>query len=377
LDLFSFDAPAQPASAPAAHAPVEFDAFGTSAPAAKQVDQFDDFGDFTAAPAPAVMTTPQPLAQQNIQFDAFATQSANTPMNQMNNAFGQMNMATGMTNTTMNGNGMMQQPMGVMTSAPAGADDFGDFEDAAPKKSVVPSNDPLSRLIQLDGLSKNQSKKPSTPMGVGVPATQSAYGQNPTQYTTHPGFQGHMPTSVPFASAGPAPGGADVIGLMSPQAMMPPQQPRMGMHPVAGGMGMPAAGMQPQMGGMQMGMMQPQMGMMMQNQQGMMSSPMHQGQGMAAAGMGGMHQGGMMMNPQMMQQPQQGGMNPQMMQQPQLGGMNPQMMQQPHQGGMNPQMMQQPQQGGINPQMMQGGMGMPGGMMGGGQMGGQPMQGWR
>ena len=44
MDLFSFDAPAQPASAPAAHAPVEFDAFGTSAPAAKLVDQFDDFG---------------------------------------------------------------------------------------------------------------------------------------------------------------------------------------------------------------------------------------------------------------------------------------------------------------------------------------------
>ena len=89
-----------------------------------------------------------------------------------------MNMPSGMTNTTFNGNTMMQQPIGVMTSASAGADDdFGDFEDAAPQKAVVPSSDPLSRLIQLDGLSKNQSKKPSTPMGMGVgmAGNQSAY----------------------------------------------------------------------------------------------------------------------------------------------------------------------------------------------------------
>ena len=356
--MFSFDAPSQPSPAPAAPAAVQFDAFGTSAPVATQGAHFDDFGDFAAAPAPAVMATPQPVAQQNMQFDAFATQSASTQMNQMNNAFGQMNVATGMTNTTVNGNGMMQQPIAVMTSAPSGADDdFGDFEDAAPKKAVAPSNDPLSRLIQLDGLSKNQNKKPSTPMGMGMgmASNQPAYGQTPTQYTTSPGFQGNLPPNVPFATAGPAPGGADVIGLMSPQAMsQQQQQPHMGMHPAAGGMAM-----QPQMGGMQMGMMQPQMGMMMQPQHGMMSSPMHQGQGMAASGMGSMQQGNMMMNPQMMPHGQQGGMNPQMMHHGQQGGMNPQMMQ------------QQPQQGGMNPQMMQGGM------MGGGQMGGQPMQGWR
>jgi hypothetical protein len=146
----------QAPSAPVQSTPsaVQFDAFGTSAPVPQQSSHFDafgsgmptpaapanqsfdDFGDFKAAPV-AVMAPP-PMAQQNVRFDAFGTQPVN-PMNQMNNAFGQMNVGGGFaTNNTAAGNGMMQQPIGGMTSAPAAADDdFGDFEGAAPKKTIA------------------------------------------------------------------------------------------------------------------------------------------------------------------------------------------------------------------------------------------------
>jgi hypothetical protein len=60
-----------------------------------------------------------------------------------------------------------------------------------PRKRQLPPlpDDPLSRLIQLDGLSKNQSKKPNSAgmgMGMNVGMGQNPYGQN--NYTANPGF---------------------------------------------------------------------------------------------------------------------------------------------------------------------------------------------
>ena len=375
MDLFSFDAPAPTVSAPSVPPAVQFDAFGTSAPPEPKQNQFDDFGtmlpssqhqnqlddfgDFKAAPT-AVMGTQQVMTPGSVGFDAFADQPSNVPMNQMNNAFVQMSMGAGMASNAINANGTtLQQPIGVPSFAPGVVDDdFGDFKDANPKKIAPPTNDPMSRLIQLDGLSKNQNKKPTTPMSAA--SNQVAFGQNPVHFTANPGFQGNLPTNVPFSTSGAVAGGADVIGMMSPQVMMSPQHAQISQR--SNMVMQSSAGAAAGFGGMQMGGLQPQMGTMGHQQA---SNPMFLGPGMIPTGMGvpAVHQSGMMMSPQMLQQ--QHGVNPQMMQQQQ---------------GMNPQMMQQQQ--GINPQMLQGGMGMQAGMMSGsntsgGQMGGQPMQGWR
>ena len=180
VDLFSFDAPVATAAAVEA-ADNSFDAFQTAAPpppVAANADEFRDFDQIasSAAQFDAFGAAPAAPAQQQ-SFNAFGGGPANlmqqtqspsaVHMNAMNNTFGNM--------------GIQQNPMSTAaipvmanstTAAPPAAaapvtstdnDGFGDFEDAkdpfSSPKSPDESNDPLSKLISLDGLSKNTKKE--------------------------------------------------------------------------------------------------------------------------------------------------------------------------------------------------------------------------
>lgn len=185
IDLFGFDAPA-----PASTADDGFDAFQTAPVTTHSESANDDFGDFqqiapqtavqfdafgtaTASSAPqpfdafGVSQPTQPAASAQQPFDAFgASQPTQTQsMNAMNNAFGNMGLQN-----------QQQRQMPTMAAMPPAADndDFGDFEDAEPVtvKSTQKSSDPLSKLISLDGLSKNPKKevKPdNTPIDFSKP----------------------------------------------------------------------------------------------------------------------------------------------------------------------------------------------------------------
>jgi hypothetical protein len=184
-DLLGFDsAPAPAAATPASE---EFGAFqATSAPAAPAgpADDFAEFGSLRSAPVPAASNDPfaappaaPQAAQPPQQFNAFGNSNNNAmggmmagginngmtapisnnsagSMPGITNAFGNMNMAGGM---------QPQQP-----TMPADNDDeFGDFSAAQPSLAApaitMNTSDPMSKLINLDGLSKNPSKmKPNT-----------------------------------------------------------------------------------------------------------------------------------------------------------------------------------------------------------------------
>ncbi len=156
IDLFGFDVPA---AVSASNADDTFDAFQTAPVSTQPIAASDDFGDFQQiAPQSAVQfdafgTYATASASQQ-PFDAFGVvQSTQTQsMNSMNNAFGNMGLQN-----------QQQRQVPTMASMPPAADndDFGDFEDAEPVsvKSVQKSSDPLSKLISLDGLSKNMKKE--------------------------------------------------------------------------------------------------------------------------------------------------------------------------------------------------------------------------
>jgi hypothetical protein len=391
VDLFSFDDPTPaPVAAPVTAADDFGDFTGSSGGAAAASDEFDAFGSFKAAPV-----------QQNAQFDAFATQSApvatNNNMGQVNDMFGQMNVGNPgmMNNNTMNGGAMMggmpQQQQAMMGGMPqqqqqfaAADDDFGDFEDAAPKKamsmnSLAPSttSDPLSRLISLDSLEKNK-KQPVSMMGQPITANSAAmqYVQNqsggayatPNPNMSFQNIDGLGNTNNGFGSpaanngfGSPAApvggmamgsataGGADVIAMMGPvpTSMVSPQQQQQQQRQQQ------QRQQQQQYQGMPGGFPQKQQqgGMQQQGNTGTMNPQM-------------MQQANMTMQGGMQQQGNMGMMNPQMMQQGNMGGMNNM------QGGMQSGNMQQQGMGGMQQQGMQGNM--PGG-----SMGGHPMQGWR
>ncbi|KAL7452132.1 hypothetical protein ACHAWC_003875, partial [Mediolabrus comicus] len=151
VDLFGFDDVAPTSTS--AQADNSFDAFQTAPPPVAATN--DDFGDFQQiAPSSAVQfdafgSTPAP---QQTSFDAFGATPSQPPaatnnMNTMNDAFGNMNF----------------QSAPAAAPTPSGDnDDFGDFEDAEPSstaKSNATSSDPISKLISLDGLSKNVKKE--------------------------------------------------------------------------------------------------------------------------------------------------------------------------------------------------------------------------
>jgi epsin len=435
VDLFSFDDPTPVPVAAATSGGDDFAAFqsaGGGAPPAVH----DPFAEPAAAPQQSAQFDAfqqAAPAQQTAQFDAFGGQSmggGNTGMgggSAMNNnsyAMGGGNTGMGgggsaMNNNSyamgggmngngngmmqqggdMNGNGMMQQgqmqtggmgmnqssmaPMGGMAQKqqrqqqppPPEEDEFGDFSDApSQSKQATGSTDPLSKLISLDGLSKNPGKQESKinqPIIANTAAAtfvqekeviQANMQQNKKGSSmsfagidglhNNRGMMSQMGNMPPVSSVGSNPSvmgnsGASSIGMMmDPQSMQSTQRPQQ----QQGGMMGNQQGNQQGMMGNQQGMMGNQQGMM-GNQQGMMGN-----------------QQGMMGNQQGMMGNQQGMMGGNMRNQ--QGGMN------------NGGMMNQQQQQMMNQQMgggMQGNMGNNMNMQGntGGQQGGNDMSGWR
>jgi len=285
VDLFAFDDPPPKETEPAvfdafgqnnsAPQPVsqEFDAFGQNNSAPQPVNQDPTFDAFaSSAPAPA----PQPV------FDAFS--NSNTVSNQMSgnanmmtampDMFGKMNMGNsndmmgmqqqqmGMQQQQM---GMQQQQMGmqqlmnnsssfdgasnpgsnqVPKATSAESDDFGDFEDANKAKSTGTVN-PMSKLISLDGLSKNKKveDKLSAPVLFNEAAKVSV-DNNPTgvnsAISSEIAFAGvdglnKMPTSLASNSAGNNRSmGQPIMNVQGNNGMMgmggTPQQGQMGMN---------------------------------------------------------------------------------------------------------------------------------------------------
>ncbi len=429
IDLFSTDVAASPAPADAT-----FDAFQsapTDTSTKQNSEQFDAFGDFSSPVAQS-----QTQQQSSAQFDAFgvssqATQSVSSPtpnmnmmggnpqMNNMNAMFNQMNMGqqnqmglqqmnmnqmnmnqmhmNQMNMNQMNQMNMAQQPansanFGAMmggqqagaqdkaTAAPAvqNDDDFGDFADANQTKSVNTSADPMSKLISLDGLTKNnESKKKSKandPIIYNAAAAQYIQDKNSGGVSTinsQLAFQGvdglnKTPNLAPKVAnnrlsanqvmgAGVQQGGSEAIsGLFAPMGGNTTAMNSMGNNMASmnnmgnnmagmnhmGGMNSNVAGMN-NMGGMHNNMAGMNMNNMGGNMNNMNNMNMHsmgmmgnQGNNMMGNGAGGMS-GNMMGN--------QGGNK--------MGGQGGNIM--GHQGG-----------------------NQMGGQATGGMMGGQPMSGW-
>mmetsp|Transcript_4292 Transcript_4292/g.9261 ORF Transcript_4292/g.9261 Transcript_4292/m.9261 type:complete len:653 (-) Transcript_4292:611-2569(-) len=318
IDLFSFDtAPTEPAKS----TNDEFDAFQTATPA----DANDDFGDFQQiAPSSAVefdaFGSAPPPATQPAAFDAFGI-STSQPMNAMQQSQQMGGNQVGGNIATMNNAfgkmGLSSAPAPVVAAAPAAddGDDFGDFEgaDTSTSKAAETSSDPLSKLISLDGLTKNTKKEDKPKESIGE--------------------------KMAFSS----------VDGMSGGLSMGMSQPVMGSG-VTGDVGAKNISlMAPPMGGNQM--------MGGQHQQGMMQNRM----------MGGQQLQGMMQNQMMGGQPQQ--QQQRMIQNSMMGGMQGGM-----NGGVHNQMMNNQMMGGGSMQGMGGGMGFQGGigmqqgnnMMGGG-----------
>ena len=332
VDLFGFDdvptsTPAQPDNS--------FDAFqsaGAPAPAAVAAPPAanDDFGDFQQiAPSSAVQfdafgSAPAP---QQASFDAFGATPSQPPaaagnnMNTMNDAFGNMNFQSAPT------------PAATMPvpTASGDDDDFGDFADAEPSsaKSNVSSSDPMSKLISLDGLSKNTKKEvKKEPSNTGAPQ----------QY----GFQ-QSNSSQPVMGVGQTGDIGEVFGQLMTNNQQVQAQQRMGqqmnqqMQP-NGGMNM-MGGNNNMMGGTQGN----QMGMQHQMNPQMMGGQMMGG--MQGQGMGGMGMQGNMHNMQGM------GMQGNMNNMQGMGGMNNMNMNQMNMNQMGGQQMGGQQMSGMNGMM--------------------------
>lgn len=196
IDLFSFDtAPSEPVKT----ADNQFDAFQTATPAAAN----DDFGDFQQiAPSSAVEfdafgSAPSP-ATQPTAFDAFGV-SSSQPMNSMQQphlmgGYQQNQMGSNM-NAVNNGFGNMNLQSNQIAPAPApnndDGDDFGDFEDAEPSSVKAPktSSDPLSKLISLDGLTKNTKKEEKPNQTADNQQINDQQGMMNNAFGAQPGFQ--------------------------------------------------------------------------------------------------------------------------------------------------------------------------------------------
>lgn len=336
VDLFGFDDVA-PTSTPA-QADNSFDAFQTAsspaaavAPPPPAAATNDDLGDFQRiAPSSALQFDAfgsNPAPQQT--FDAFGATSqppAAANMNTMNDAFGNMNFQSA------------PAPAAMAAPTPSGDnDDFGDFEDAEPSsttKSNVTSSDPISKLISLDGLSKNVKKEVKKDESLNQAAA----------YNQQSGFQQPQPVMGVGQTGdigevfGQLMSNNQAQGMMGGQQNMNQQmQSNAGMN-MMGGNNMMPGNMHGNMGQMNMGQMN-QMGM--QGNMGQMNNNMMGGmQGMG--GMGNMNnmQGNNMQGNNM--QGMQGNMNNMQG----MGGMNSNMMNMNQMGGQ--------QMGGMNTGMMGG-----------------------
>lgn len=355
VDLFSFDAPApaaqasattdddfagfQSASAPAADpfaAPSQptqdFNAFG-------QQSQQQEFGAFAAAPMQQQSTDMFASGMQQTGGVPMMNGASNvmgaTPMNVM----GGSNPMGGASNVM--GGSMPGNSMAAPAAATTDDEDFGDFAAAGNTTSDTPAStkpvDPMSKLISLDGLSKNSSKsqdKLSEPIIANAAAASFVQEKDKIQASMQQGAKGN---SMSFA-------GIDGLSRPSGNGMGMPMMsmnmtsvPMGGMNPSVMGAGSGTASA--------IGMLDP--AMMQNNNTGMMN----QQQGMMNGGM----------NPQQMMGNTSGMMNPGMQQQgfgnPQ--GMNNMGMYNQSMGGMSGNqgmpMMQNPGMGGFN--NMQSGMG--------------------
>ena len=255
------------------------------------------------------------------------------------------------------GNGM-GQPQGMMaqaapTPAPAqNEDDFGDFADAG-KDEAKPavSSDPLSKLISLDGLSKNTKDDKAAKLNQPILANnaaasyqseKSAIDDNMKQGMQHANIGGGMDSFAGLGNMGSGGAGNTMAAPMMGMNNGYQGNNMMGGAPMMqGGMGQPQGMNMQQMQGQNMGM---NSGFQGNNMMG--GSPMMQGQGMNNGFQGNNMMGGAPMMQGGMGQPQ--GMNMQQMQGQNMGGM----MQQPGmgQGGMNMQMQGQ-NMGGMNNNM--------------------------
>ena len=407
VDLFSFDDPA-PVVQSIAALDDDFDSFQSApgnasapslvdpfaAPVAVQQPssaQFDLFGGGMVAPAASQPT-----------FDAFGSAASGPPImsgmmmqQQQPPTMGATPMmgfahAAPPASSTMNG---MQSPMQQHAAFQAQDDDFGDFADATTTKKNVMSNstssNPMTKLISLDGLSKNNSNslesKLNQPIIANAAAATFVQEKDQIQASVKQSSSGKGGSSMSFAGID----GLHKSSMMSsgggqmPMMMMPPPSANMGhMNPaVMSGSGGISSSMIGMLDPNEMMHKPPQMaassqGMNMMNQPSMMNNNMMYPSAANPSMSMGMNGG--VMNPAM-QQPQSFGMMP-----PQQQGM---MMN--NTGGYvgmnmssNPNNMQQQGFSGM------GGMGMAGGQpswnTGGGGMGqpnngmnGAPMGGFR
>ena len=312
MDLFDLGAPdSAPAPAPAA-ADDGFDAFQTAGPTS---DAFGGADPFAASPAPAAaaapMVAPAPAVAPAQTFDAFGNGSAQPQqgnVNAVSDAFGNMNMGGG-------------QPQINGTAAGDDDDDFGDFGGAAASTSGMPTaaavaetkaKDPLSGLINLDGLQKNVQKTNNLnkPVVSGDAASQymqyqqqmAAQGnaQNVGAQVSFNGIDGlnKMPTDF-------SPKGIRQNNRQPGQPIMAADQQGMGMN------GMAANAGPGQDGGVSTGGSDAISSMFAPAPQGQQNMQQQQG-GQMMMGGGGNQNGGMMNQGQMnmgMQQGMQGGMN--------------------------------------------------------------------
>lgn len=410
VDLFSFDAPSPaPVSHNAAGVDDDFDSF-QSAPgngsAPSLVDpfavpvavqqppavQFDLFGGGSVAPA----------AQQP-SFDAFGSVASSHPNPVMSSNAGMMmqqppimgaSNVMGFGNATSSASGMrsmngIQPPLQQNTAFQAPDDDFGDFADATTtKKNVMynpSSSNPMSKLISLDGLSKNNSNtledKLNQPIIANAAAATFVQEKDQIQATVKQSVGGKG-ASMSFAGID----GLHKSSMMSsgggqmPMMMMPPP-PNTGMmghvNPsVMGGSGGVSSSMIGMLDPNEMKMQKPPQipahGMNMMNQSSMMNNTNMMYPSTSAPSMAMGMSGGVGMN-STMQQPQSFGMMPQqqsmMMNNPGYGMSmqgNPSNIQQPGVSGMGGLGMA----GGQPNWNTGGGMGQPNNGMNGPSMGG-------
>ncbi|KAG7350688.1 ENTH domain containing protein [Nitzschia inconspicua] len=360
-DLLGFDTAPAPAPVAAIPASEEFGAFqatsASSAPAAA-TDEFADFGSLRSAPAPvnndpfAAPAAIPPIAQPQQAFDAFGNNNIMAANNTMTGMMGSGGMTNGMPvpmannntgaisgvtnafgNMNMGAAGGMQQPQSTMPSV--SDDDFGDFSTAAPSSAApaatTNSSDPLSKLINLDGLSKNPStmkaKTNQQSLGnqmMGNPMMGNQMMGNPMMGNPMMGNQS-MPAGMQQPAVVSA-GGSDAISSMmgpgapTPQGMQPQQGGGFSMAHQGSGVANPGMAVNPQMQQQQQNQfmmnqgMQGNMNMMGINPQQMQQGGMMYGNQMAGGMQGGMNQGMGMpggMNPmtQGMNMGMQGGMN--------------------------------------------------------------------
>lgn len=199
--MFSFDD--TPVTAPAQTS--TFDAFQTAAPTPAANDDFGDFQEIAPSSAVQFDTFGTSIAPsfQSGGFDMFggssstmntmqqnhgmmANQQMGSNINAINDVFGKISLQN------------KQIPSATPTTNADNDDDFGDFADADPSsaKSLEKSSDPLSKLISLDGLTKNVKKeeKINEPVVVNDAAAQYLQDKktNPQMgMTKNPmGFQG-------------------------------------------------------------------------------------------------------------------------------------------------------------------------------------------